>query len=281
MSKPWAKQSTQLNTVNNTTDLITPTAEKPILTRNMNSIPSVPVVKRDPSPPVNTSIIPNSNIPNPLTQESVNNTISTSTTESSGLPITNNTNNMLQNQTNPFGSSYGSSYGTSYGGYGSSYGGYGSSYGGYGGYGSSYGGMYGGYGGMYGGMNRFGMQNGQENLLDKCFMVVERMNYQMFHFCEMARMIQAQSASLAYFLEILGKGYEWIKTFITTKSKNFYDKSKLALIERLIKIKKYLKEFFSRQEVEDSKLKSHIKALDYIISILLISALAGLLLKVY
>ena len=112
-------------------------------------------------------------------------------------------------------------------------------------------------------------------------MIVERMNYQMYHFCEMTRMIQAQSASLAYFMEIMGKIYSWVKNFIMTNSKSFYNNTKIKLIERFLKIKLVIKEFFSKNEVEDHKLKSQIKALDYIITILLISAVAGIFLKVY
>lgn len=107
------------------------------------------------------------------------------------------------------------------------------------------------------------------------------MNYQMFHFCEMTRMIQAQSASLAYFIEIMTKVYGWIKTFISTNSKAFISKSKLFIIQKLVKIKMYLKEFFGNKDIEDKKLKSHIKVLDYMITLLLITTVAGLFLKVY
>jgi hypothetical protein len=290
MSKPWTKTSTQLNTVQNTTDLISPSADKPVLSRmNPSPLPSVPVVKRDSGNDFNTNAnLLNNNMGSTMTQmennQNLTPTVSNQIT-SNDLPNSNNLNSNLMSSTSPYGS-YGGlgGYGSSYGGMGSygGYGGYGmSSYGGMGGYGGSYGG-YGGYGG-YGmsSISRFGNQNGEASILDNCFMIVERMNYQMYHFCEMTRMIQAQSASLAYFMEIMGKVYAWIKNFITTKSKSFYNSTKLKLVERLLKIKKKLKEFFSKEEVVDHKLKSQIKALDYVITILLVSAVAGIFLKVY
>lgn len=286
MNKPWSKTSTQLNTVQNTTDLISQSADKPVLSRiNPSPLPSVPLVKRDLNSDFNSNSISN----NGSTTTQINsNQLSTPTVSnqitSGDLNLSSNMNSNLMSSTSPYGSSYGGmgGYGSSYGNYGSSLGGYGSSYGGYGGYG--YGGMssFGGYGG-YGmsSMGRFGNQNGQEGFLDNCFMIVERMNYQMYHFCEMTRMIQAQSESLAYFMEIMKKIYSWLKNFITTKSKSFYNSAKLKIVERLLKIKQKLKEFFSKEEIEDHKLKSQIKALDYIITILLVSAVAGLFLKVY
>ena len=73
----------------------------------------------------------------------------------------------------------------------------------------------------YGGMSRMNNPNEQGTVLDQCFFIVEKLNYQMFHFCEMTRMIQAQSASLAYFLEIMKKVYTWSKNFISTNTKFF------------------------------------------------------------
>jgi hypothetical protein len=97
----------------------------------------------------------------------------------------------------------------------------------------------------------------------------------------MTRMIQAQSASLAYFFELCVKAYEWVKVNLAGKFKTYLNDTKLKFIEKLVKIKITIKEFFNRNEIEDQKLKSHIKALDYIITILLIMAFSGLFLKVY
>ena len=103
----------------------------------------------------------------------------------------------------------------------------------------------------------------------------------MFHFCEMTRMIQAQSASLIYFFELLTKAYKWSKEKIGDKIKNFFNDTKLKTLSKMISIKIMLKEFFKGGEIEDKKLRNHIKALDYILSILIIMTLAGIILNVY
>lgn len=109
----------------------------------------------------------------------------------------------------------------------------------------------------------------------------------MYHFCEMTRMIQAQSASLVYFMDIIGKVYSYVKEFILTRSKNCYDSTKIYLVEKLINLKKFFKEFFSiqnnKEECDDTennkKIKNHIKILDNLIKYLLISAALGYTLK--
>jgi len=99
----------------------------------------------------------------------------------------------------------------------------------------------------------------------------------MFHFCEMTRMIQAQSASLTYFLEIMGKLYIFIRDFISTKSKSVYLSTKMYLITKLLSIKQFLIDFFLLDRVEnneenESKIKNHIKIIDKLIKYLLFSA---------
>ena len=106
----------------------------------------------------------------------------------------------------------------------------------------------------------------------------------MFHFCEMTRMIQAQSASLAYFLEIMGKIYFYIKEFIVTKSKSSYLSVKMYLINKLLSIKQFLSDFFLVNQVDnnqenESKIKNHITILDKLIKYLLISAAVGYTMK--
>ena len=99
----------------------------------------------------------------------------------------------------------------------------------------------------------------------------------MFHFCEMTRMIQAQSASLAYFFEILSKVYIYVKEFLITKSKTSISSLKLYIVGKLIKMKEFLKEFFSSNTNPENatKLKDHILILDKLIKYLLLSAAAG------
>jgi hypothetical protein len=97
----------------------------------------------------------------------------------------------------------------------------------------------------------------------------------------MTRMIQAQSASLVFFFDLVKKAYEWAKTNIAGKFKSYINEKRLQLIEKLIKMKIMIKEFFNRNEVDDTKLKSHIKALDFILTILLLMAFSGIFLKIY
>jgi hypothetical protein len=97
----------------------------------------------------------------------------------------------------------------------------------------------------------------------------------------MARMIQAQSASLAFFFELVMKAYTWLKEKIGGSVKSFYLDSKLKLIEKFRKMKIMIKEFLQRDNLEDEKLRKQIKALDYILTILIFMAVAGIFLKVY
>jgi hypothetical protein len=284
-TKVWERQQSQINSTSNPIDLITP-----------NNIDSVNTMGMNPLPPIkkaSSMVNPPSQMPNTMGSSDVNsNQIAGGVGDTGGVTNT-LTNNQNANSAlgtygnNHYGSSYGNTYGSSYGaGYGG-YGGMGSMYGGYGGMSSMYGG-YGmsGMGGMYGGgmMGGYGM-NGRmgngEGMLDKVFMVVERLNFQMYHFCEMTRMIQAQSASLAFFFELCLKAYEWVKTNVGGRMKSFASETKLKLIEKLFKLKSAIKEFFNKGEIEDKKLKSHIKALDYIITILIVMAVSGIFLKIY
>ena len=287
--KAWDTLQTPINSTQNVADLITPGPDISSIKQGLTNL--VPVVKRDLNP------IQSSNYNIGSNTSSINQTanagektteVFSGTNTNTGItPAITSTANPINSPSyggyNPYGGGYGSSMG-GYGGYNSYGGGYGglSNYGGYGGY-SGLGGV-GGYGSMgigsgmglpYNRMN----QNEDPGILDKCFVVIERMNYQMYHFCEMARMIQAQSASLAYFMEILIKVYKWLKEYVTNNSKSFYTKSKLLLIEKLIKIKQILKEFFVKTDLEENKIKSQIKVLDYIISVLLITAISGLAFK--
>lgn len=272
--KAWERSPSQLNSTLNPADLITPSTnvETPITPLTKNTPSLVPVVKMNSSP----NQIANVGLEN-INENKVS--ITSPTTPQSTINTSMTNQNTVQNTlANPY-SSYSSPYG---GGYGSGlYGGYGGSYGGYGGsYGMGYGmGGMGGMGmGMYSQYGRMNNPNGGD-FLDKCFMAVERMNYQMYHFCEMTRMIQAQSTSLVYFLEIMTKAYNWVKMFIQTKSKSIYDSTKLSIITKCTKMKQIIKEFLSRETIEDDKLRKQIKILDYILGVLITMAVAGLIFK--
>ena len=47
------------------------------------------------------------------------------------------------------------------------------------------------------------------------------------------------------------------------------------------RMKVMIKEFFQRSNLENEKLKKHIKALDYMLGILIFMAFAGIFLRVY
>ncbi len=105
------------------------------------------------------------------------------------------------------------------------------------------------------------------------------MNYQIYHFCEMARMIQAQSASLAFFIETIFKIYNWIKEFTMKHSKNTYISTKLYIVKKLMEIKIFFVNFFNfRGEVNEEReklLKNEISFIDKMIKYLLITSSAA------
>ena len=102
------------------------------------------------------------------------------------------------------------------------------------------------------------------------------MNYQIYHFCEMARMIQAQSASLAFFMETILKIYNWIKEFVMKHSKNTYTSTKLFIVKKLLEIKTFFLNFFNfGGDVNDEReklIKKEISFIDKMIKYLLISS---------
>lgn len=105
------------------------------------------------------------------------------------------------------------------------------------------------------------------------------MNYQIFHFCEMTRMIQAQSASLAFFMETVVKIYKWIKEFIIKHASNTYLSVKLFIVRKLLEIKNFFINFFNFSgEVNDERekiIKNEINFIDKVIKYLIISSTMG------
>lgn len=170
-------------------------------------------------------------------------------------------NNVTQNQSLIMGNPYGGGTGL----YGGSIGGYGGLYNGLGGYGNGYSG-YGGYG-----MNIPGRT---ETFFDKIFMTVERANYQMFHLCEMIKMIQHQTPTIKYFYELLTRAYY----YFFDKSKEVYEKAKILLL-LLSKIMAF--QSLSHQSQSQESLTKEIKVLDYLIKGILITCLSGILIKLY
>jgi len=106
------------------------------------------------------------------------------------------------------------------------------------------------------GMYMFG---GQNTFFDKIFMTLERANYQMYHLCEMIKLIKNQKPTLKFFKAMIISAFK-------------------ALKEKYYEIIKTLKEYFSNlknvftfnnDKYNEEDLKSHIQIIDYAIKFLL------------
>ena len=102
------------------------------------------------------------------------------------------------------------------------------------------------------------MMGGQNTFFDKIFMTLERANYQMYHLCEMIKLIKNQKPTLKFFKAMI------ISAFNTLKQKYY---------EIIKTIKDYfinLKDIFSfnNDKYNEEDLKSHIKIIDYTIKFL-------------
>ncbi len=219
----------------------------------------------------------------------INNTLNSTQDNSHINQIDSNIGNSMSNS-NPLGmNSYGNginSFGSGYG-MGGSYGGYGMGGGSYG-MGGGYGmGGFGGYGmsggyGMGGSYGMPGMNKDPNNpdFLDKCFYSIERMNFQLFHLCELARMIHQQSTALAYLFDLFKKGYSLVNNFAKDKIMSLIYTIKKYSIDKIIQLKKFTKEFLNKSNnQEDTTLKSHIKLLDRALFILIIISSSTLIAK--
>jgi hypothetical protein len=174
-----------------------------------------------------------------------------------------------------YGGGYGNTYGGGYGGMGMGVGGYGMGMGmsGYGGYNMGMGGM-----GM--GMGRGMSDPNNPDFLDKCFFTIEKMNFQIFHLCELARMIHQQSTALYFLYDIVKKGYSTVNTYAKDKIKLIFFSLKNYGIDKIIKLKKFTKEFLSKSEnLEDNKIRNHIKLLDKLLIFMLILASSTVIIK--
>ena len=109
------------------------------------------------------------------------------------------------------------------------------------------------------GMAGMYMMGGQNTFFDKIFMTLERANYQMYHLCEMIKLIKNQKPTLKFFKAMI------ISAFNTLKQKYY---------EIIKTIKDYfinLKDIFSfnNDKYNEEDLKRHIQIIDYIIKFLL------------
>ena len=109
------------------------------------------------------------------------------------------------------------------------------------------------------GMAGMYMLGGQNTFFDKLFMTLERANYQLYHLCEMIKLVQRQKPTLKFFKSII------ISAFKAIKEKYF------AIITTIKEYLKNLKNIFSfnNDKYDEEELKTHIKIIDYAINFLL------------
>lgn len=262
--KPWDTVKSEINTLPKE-QLITPISNNVNIPVNSEPI----IIKKDSRQVDNSTNIINQNVNNNQAQQQSNDPINNNQTGS-------NLNSYTGLSNNNYGGYNSSGYGSMYGGMG---GGYGMGMGGYG----SYGGMYGGMGGGYGmGMGGYGMRpmmnQNDPDFLDRCFQTIERMNFQLFHLCELARMIQQQSAALTFLYEMISKVYSVVKTYAKENMISLFSSIKNGTISKLIRLREIVTEFLNTSpSTEDSKLKKHLKILDKMLIVLLTISVAGYL----
>ena len=109
------------------------------------------------------------------------------------------------------------------------------------------------------GMAGMYMLGGQNTFFDKLFMTLERANYQLFHLCEMIKLVQKQKPTLKFFKALL------ISAFKAIKEKYF------SIIAKIKEYLKNLKNAFSlnNDKYDEEELKKHIKIIDFAINFLL------------
>ena len=103
------------------------------------------------------------------------------------------------------------------------------------------------------------MMGGQNTFFDKIFMTLERANYQMYHLCEMIKLIKRQKPTLNFFKSLI------ISSFNAIKQK-YYD-----IIQMIKNYFLNLKNIFTfnNDKFNEEDIKYHIKLIDYLIKFLL------------
>lgn len=94
-------------------------------------------------------------------------------------------------------------------------------------------------------------------------------------------MIQQQSAALSYCSELLSSLYTKGKDLLLNSSYNLAVKIKQKIIMAILATKNYLIEFLFKDKLENEKIRKHIKILDTMLMICLVSSAGGLFLKLY
>ena len=103
------------------------------------------------------------------------------------------------------------------------------------------------------------MMNGQNTFFDKLFMTLERINYQMYHLCEMLKLIKNQKTNLKFFKSLIISAFKAIK-------KKFYD-TIYTIKEYFLNLKNIFS--FNNDKYNEEDIKNHLKVIDIIIKLLL------------
>ena len=103
------------------------------------------------------------------------------------------------------------------------------------------------------------MIGGQNTFFDKLFMTLERANYQMFHLCEMIKLIKNQKPTIIFFKSLIISAFKAIK-------QKYYEIIQM-IKEYFINLKNIFT--FNNDKFNDEDLKSHIKIIDNIIKFLI------------
>ena len=103
------------------------------------------------------------------------------------------------------------------------------------------------------------MMNGQNTFFDKLFMTLERINYQMYHLCEMLKLIKNQKTNLKFFKTLIISAFQAIK-------QKFYD-TIYTMKEYFLNLKSIFS--FNNDKYNDEDIKNHLKVIDIIIKFLL------------
>ena len=103
------------------------------------------------------------------------------------------------------------------------------------------------------------MIGGQNTFFDKLFMTLERANYQMFHLCEMIKLIKNQKPTIIFFKSLIISAFKAIK-------QKYYEIIQM-IKEYFINLKNIFT--FNNDKFNDEDLKNHIKIIDNIIKFLI------------
>ena len=102
------------------------------------------------------------------------------------------------------------------------------------------------------------MMGGQNTFFDKLFMTLERANYQMFHLCEMIKLIKNQKSTIIFFKSLI------ISSFNAIKQK-YYEIIQM-IKDYFVNLKNIFT--FNNDKYDEEDLKNHIKFIDYVIKFL-------------